>query len=87
MTTFLMIFLVWESKQPVAVKKNEPDLRTRVKEIEFQKAEEIYLYHRSRCEQLREVHQPNHKDMMEAELKLKLSRLDLELASINKELD
>lgn len=82
----MLIFLIWESKLPVAVKKTD-DLGCRIKEIEFEKAEEKYLYQRGRCEQLRQVHSPNNKDLMEAELKLKISRLDLELAKIKKEMD
>jgi hypothetical protein len=88
MTTGMLIFLFWESKLPVAVKNTDESLsRIRIKEIEFEKAEETYLYHRARCEQMRQIHQPNHKELMEAELKLKLSRLDLELAGVKKDLD
>lgn len=88
----MLIFLIWESKLPMTVKKEEPDrvvkeeqdhASRRIKQIQFEKAEEIYLYHRRRCEQLRSVHHHNHKDLMESELKLKLSWLDLELARIN----
>ena len=91
-TTGMLIFLLWESKLPMTVKKEDPDCVAgeerdhashRVKQIQFEKAEEIYLHNRRRCEQLRSVHHHNHKDLMESELKLKLSWLDLELARIN----
>ena len=71
---------------PVAVKKTD-DSGSRIKEIEFEKAEEMYLYQRGRCEQLRQIYPPNNKELMEAEMKLKISRLDLELAGIKKEMD
>lgn len=85
-TAGMLIFLIWESKLPVAVKKTD-DLRSRIKEIEFEKAEEVYLYLRGRCEQLRQIYPPNNKELMETELKMKISKLDLELAGIKKEMD
>ena len=85
-TTGMLIFLVWESRLPVVVKKND-DLESRMKEIEFDKAEETYLHQRRRYEHLRQIYPPNNKELMDAELKLKISRLDLELAGIRKDMD
>lgn len=83
-TFFMFIFLAWQSKVPTEVKKVDcpPDRDGLVRDLEFKKAEEIYLFCRARCEQLRSVHPHQNKDLMEAELKLKLSKIDLEIARL-----
>lgn len=60
--------------------KADPEIQ--VKELQLRKAEEICLHHGRRCEQLRSIHSPQNKDLMEAELKLKLSEIDVEIARL-----
>lgn len=83
MTFFMFIFLAWNSKIPSEVKVYEnTDKESQIRELEYKAAEEVYLFWRSRCEQLRAIHPPQNKDLMEAELKLKLSKINLDIAKI-----
>lgn len=85
---FLFIFLAYQSRLPVEVRKeNTPlELEALIKELEVKKAEEMYLFHKSRFEKMKSAYDPYNKNLMEEELKTKLSELDLEIAKLNKEI-
>lgn len=80
----ILIVLALLSKRPAKIEPAEfrPDRDAHIRELELEKAEEIRLYHRRRYEQLRELHPPQNKDFMEAELKMKLSEIDAEIARL-----
>jgi hypothetical protein len=48
--------------------------------LQMKKAEAVHEYWENRVGMLRNVHQHNHKDIMEAELNMRLSWLDVEIA-------
>lgn len=73
---FLILLALSFRDRPVRV----DFLRDRVLELEVLKAEEVSRYWSGRAAALRSVHHPSHKDLMEAELNMRLSLLDLEIA-------
>lgn len=80
----ILIILALLSKRPPKVElvNFRPDRDAQIRELELEKAENIRLYHRKRYEQLREIHPPHNKDFMDAELKMKLSEIDAEIAKL-----
>ena len=86
-TIFMMTFLVVETKRPKMTsafeEKNPKEIR--IKNLEKDKAEIIHKHYKDRYENLKGIHNHNNKDVKEAELKLGLSRIDLEIAKIKSE--
>lgn len=86
LTLCSFIFLALETKNPAEVRVNATmDEATRIRQLEFMRFQEINKYAKARCEQLRDIHPQNNKDLMEAELRLILSEIDLDIARIIKE--
>ena len=79
----ILTLLAWNHKRPHKTSVDSGDCRCRIRELEILKAEETYLYHTKRFEQLRSIHPLHNKEVMEAELKMKLSGIDLEIAKIS----
>jgi hypothetical protein len=71
--------LVWFYRKPYKASFEHSDCKCKIKELEIRKAEELYLFHTKRFEQLRSIYPLHNKDVMEAEIKMKLSGLDLEI--------
>lgn len=58
------------------------DMGSQIRELELKKAEEVHRYHRERWESLRKIHPAQNKDLMEAEMKMNLSGIDVEIARL-----
>lgn len=84
----MLIFLAWNSKIPVEVQKKQSpnELEITIKDFEVKKAEELYAFHKSRYEKMKSAYEPNNKNLMEEELKTRLSELDFEIAKVKKEI-
>lgn len=58
------------------------DRGSQIRELELRKAEEVHRYYKERWEALQKIHPPQNKDLMEAEMKMNLSRIDVEIARL-----
>lgn len=84
--SMLMMFtlLALNHKRPYKTSLEQTEYRCLIRDLEIRKAEETHRFNTRRFEQLRNVHPEHYRDVMEAELKMKLSGLDLEIAKLRR---